>query len=173
MRKQKSPKELGFTGHDITRLSKAMRKVVDKRTYVRIWAVCLVAQGYAISKVAKIVSKSFQIIYQWIAAYLKKHQVTALGDAPRPGRPLTAPGITDERILRELRRSPWQLGFQTQVWTVATLARHLNNLYRCSISSRTLYRRMKYMGLECKRPRYVYEEKDPNRAQKKGRLSES
>ena len=173
MRKQKSPKELGFTAHDIKRLSKAMQQVADKRTYVRIWAVCLVAQGYAISQVAKIVGKSFQIIYQWIAAYLSTHQVRALGDAPRPGRPLTAPDITDERILQELRRNPWQLGFQTQVWTVATLARHLNNLYHCSISPRTLYRRMKHMGLECKRPRYVYEEKDPNRAQKKGRLSES
>lgn len=173
MRKQKNPKELGFTAHDITRLSKAMQEVADKRTYVRIWAVCLVAQGYAISQVAKIVGKSFQIIYQWIAAYLNNHQVKALRDASRPGRPLTAQDITDERILKGLQSNPWQLGFQTQVWTVATLSRHLNNLYSCSISPRTLYRRMKQMGLECKRPRYVYEEKEPNRAQKKGRLSES
>ena len=34
MRKQKSPKELGFTAHDITRLSKAMQAVADKRTAV-------------------------------------------------------------------------------------------------------------------------------------------
>lgn len=173
MRRQKSSKELGFTAHDINRLSKAMQEIADKRTFIRIWAVCMVAQGYPISQVAKIVGKSFQIIYQWIVAYLKNHQVEALKDAPRTGRPVTAQDITDKRILKELRCSPWHLGFQTQVWTVATLARHLNKLYSCSISSRTLYRRMKQMGLKCKRPRYVYEEKDANRAQKKGQLSES
>ena len=100
MRKQKSPKELGFTARDITRLSKAMQEVADKRTYVRIWAVCLVAQGYAISRVAKVIGKSCQIIYQWIAAYVNNHQVKDLRDAPRPGRPLAAPDITDERILQ-------------------------------------------------------------------------
>ncbi len=41
----------------------------------------------------------------------------------------------------------------------------------CSISARTLRRRMKEIGLRCKRPRYVYSEKEPHRAQKKGRLS--
>lgn len=173
MRIQKSPKEFGFTVHDIARLNKAMQRVADKRTFVRLWAVWLVAQGYPISQVAQIVGRSFQIIYQWIAAYLNDHQTEALRDSPRTGRPIVAPAITDKRILKELKRSPWQLGFQTQIWTVATLARHLNRLYGCSISSKTLYRRMKQMGLECKRPRYVYEEKDPNRTQKKGLLSES
>lgn len=173
MRKQKSPTELGFTFRDTVRLSKAMQEVTDKRTFIRLWAVVLVAQGYRISTVAKLVNKSFQIVYQWIAAYLNSHQVEALKDASRTGRPFAAQEITDERISRELRRNPWKLGYQTQVWTVATLAKHLNNLYACSISSRTLYRRMKQMGLECKRPRYVYEEKDRNRTQKKGRLSDS
>lgn len=119
------------------------------------------------------VGKSFQIIYQWIATYLTHHQVEDLYDAPKTGRPFSAQQITAERILRALRRKPWQLGFQTQVWTVATLVLYLNKRYSCSISSRTLYRRMKQMGLECKRPRYVYEQKDPNRTQKKGQLSES
>lgn len=34
------------------------------------------------------------------------------------------------------------------------------------ISPRTLRRRMREIGLRCKRPRYFYEEKDPHRAQK-------
>jgi transposase len=173
MRKAQSSSELGFTDRDIARLSKAMQQVADKRTFIRLWTVWLVAQGHPISQVARLTNKSFQIIYQWIATYLTHHQPVDLHDAPKTGRPLSAQPITDERILRALQRNPWKSGFQTQVWTVATLALYLNKLYNCSISSRTPYRRMKQMGLECKRPRYVYEQKDPNRTQKKGQLSES
>ncbi len=173
MRKQKSPSQLGFTAYDITRLNKAKQNVADKRTFIRIHAVLLVAQGSNISIVAKLIDKSFQIVYQWITAYLNCHQVEVLKDASRTGRPLAAQNITDERIIGALRCSPLALGYQTNVWTVATLATYLNDLYDCSISPRTLYRCMKQIGLECKRPRYVYEEKDINRAQKKGRLSES
>ena len=172
MRKAQSPSELGFTDRDIARLSKAMQQVADKRTFIRLWTVWLVAQGHPISQVARLTNKSFQIIYQWIAIYLTHHQPEDLHDAPKTGRPLSAQQITNQRIVRALQRNPWQLGFQTQVWTVATLALYLNKLYSCSISSRTLYRRMKQMGLECRRPRYVYEQKDPNRTQKKGQLSE-
>jgi transposase len=173
MRKAQSPSEFGFTDRDVTRLTKAMQQVTDKRTFIRLWGVCLVAQGYPISQVARLANRSYQIVYQWITTYLTGHQPEDLYDAPKTGRPLSAQQITDQRILSALRRNPWQSGFQTQVWTVATLALYLNKRYSCSISSRTLYRRMKQMGLECKRPRYVYEQKDPNRTQKKGQLSES
>ena len=81
--------------------------------------------------------------------------------------------ITGQRILEELARSPLELGYRTNVWTVELLAGHLGRRYECSISPRTLRRRMRQVGLRCKRPRYVYSEKEPHLAQKKGRLSGS
>jgi transposase len=78
--------------------------------------------------------------------------------------------ITEARILRALQRAPLRLGYRTNVWTVQLLAERLSEQYQCSISARTL-RRLKQIGLRCKRPRYVYSEKEPHRAQKKGRLS--
>lgn len=168
MRQQKSPSELGFDRYDTGRLSKAMVKVGDKRTYLRLKAVLLVAQGMPINAVAQFLDKSFQIVYQWVAAYLKHHMAESLYDAPRSGRPLTAQAITDKRILRELKRNPLLLGYNTTVWTVAILAGHLSRTYECEIRPFTLYRRMKAMGLRSKRPRYIYSEKDANRAQKKG-----
>jgi transposase len=91
-------------------------------------------------------------------------------DAPRSGRPRSAPNITDKRIVAELKRNPLKLGYNTTVWTVEIVARHLSQRYGCEIRPFTLYRRMKAMGLRCKRPRYVYWEKDPHRAQKKGAI---
>lgn len=168
MRKQKSPAEFGFNRFDKLRLCQAMNGVTDKRTFLRLKAVLLCAEGMAVPVVAKLLDKSFQIVYRWIDLYLKQHSAAALLDAPRSGRPRSAQRITNGRILKELKRNPLKLGYQTTVWTVAILASHLSELYGCKIRPFTLYRRMKAMGLRCKRPRYVYSEKDPHRAQKKG-----
>jgi transposase len=150
-----------------------MHRVRDKRTFLRLKAVWLFAGGMKITQIAKIADKSRQIIYQWINSYLATHQADALKDADRTGRPASAPCITDKRIMTELKRNPMKLGYAANVWTVALLAQHLSQRYHCDIHVDTLRRRMKQIGLRCKRPRYVYAEKDPNRAQKKGRLSEN
>jgi transposase len=171
MRRAKSPAELGFKGYDKERLTRALKRAVDKRMFQRVQGVLLVAQGRAIPEVALIAGVSLQTVYNWVTRYLAARQVVALQDAPRPGRPQTATPVTAARILREARRNPLRLGYRTTVWTVPLLTHHLRRLYPCPLSSYTLRRRMKALGLRCKRPRYVYEEKEPHRAQKKGLLS--
>jgi transposase len=173
MRKQKGPSAFGFDRYDTGRLHRAIAKATDTRIYIRLKAVLLIAQGEPISKVAKLFDKSKRVVYYWLTTYLKEHQPQALVDAFRSGRPPAAPSITDKRILTALKRNPLKLGYNTTVWTVALLARYLSEHYQCTIRPFTLYRRMKQIGLRCKRPRYLYSEKDPNRAQKKGRLSVS
>lgn len=169
MRKQKSPLDFGFDRYDKGRLERALKKVGDKRTFLRLQAVLLMAQGMAVQAVAKIAGKTPRVIYYWMHAYVKSHQPGALLDASRSGRPLCAQQLTGQRILQELKRNPLRLGYGTTVWTVALLAEQLNRRYGSNIYPRTLRRRMKQMGLRFKRPRYVYSEKDPNRTQKKGR----
>jgi transposase len=171
MRTPKSPEEFGFNRYDTQRLKKALHKAADKRAFRRIQAVWLFAQGMDIHTVARIALSSVRVVYKWIRLYLSDHQVLALSDAPRSGRPSVAPQVTAEQILHALKANPLNLGYNTTVWTVDMLTEHLSKCYQCTIRSFTLYRRMKHMGLRCKRPRYVYSEKDPHRTQKKGRLS--
>lgn len=173
MRNAKSAIELGFSSYDKIRLQKAMQSVSDKRTFIRLKSVWLFACGMKVSQIAGIADKSRRIIYKWINSYLQNHQTDSLKDADKTGRPASAPCITDKRIMAELKRNPMKLGYASNVWTVALLAQHLSQRYHCEIHPVTLRRRMKQMGLRCKRPRYIYSEKDPNRAQKKGQLSES
>lgn len=168
MRRAKSPTELGFNRYDEPRLRKALQSAGDKRTFQRVQAALLAAQGWALPEVAHIAGVSLQAVYTWVTRYLAAHQVSALQDAARSGRPRAALPITSTRILREVRRNPLRLGYRTTVWTVPLLTRHLSRLYHCTLSSYTLRRRMKALGLRCKRPRYVYEEKEPHPAQKKG-----
>jgi hypothetical protein len=58
-------------------------------------------------------------------------------------------GITDNHILRKLKRNPLKLGYNTTVWTVETLVRHLSRRYYCAKGAFTLYRRMKATGFVC------------------------
>ena len=171
MRRAKSPSEHGFNRYDEPRLKKALKRAADKRPFQRVQAVLLVAQGRTINEVAEIASVTGQTVYNWVGLYLDQHQVAALEETPRSGRPLIATAITKARILRQHARNPLRRGYRTTVWTVKLLAERLSELYQCKISPYTLRRRMTAIGLRCMRPRYFYEEKDPHRTQKKGRLS--
>jgi transposase len=169
MRIAKRPSELGFNQYDVSRLTKALKRATDARLFQRVQAVLWVAQGDTISEVAELTGVSGQTVYNWLQRSLACHQVAALTDAPRSGRPVTAPQLTATPILQHLHCHPLQLGYRTTVWSVKLLAAHLSRQYDWPITPHTLRRRMKAMGLRCKRPRYFYEEKAPHRAQKKGR----
>jgi len=168
MRRARTPNELGFDQYDRQRLARALERATDVRTYRRLQAVLLVARGYLVPQVAGLTGAKPAAVYDWVQRYLRTHQTDDLADAPRSGRPAAAAAITDARIVREFRRDPLRLGYNTTGWTVALLAAHLGRKYNCPISARTLRRRMRDLGLCWKRPRYVYAEKDPHRAQKKG-----
>ena len=173
MQKQERLSVVGFDRYDKGRLQRVLKKVADKRTFLRLRAVLLVAQGIPVYTVAKLLGRTARAIYYWVDTYLNTHNPYDLFDAPRTGRPPVAEALTEEHIVAALNENPLHLGYHTTVWTVALLAQHLNHCYGTDISPRTLRRRMKQAGLRFKRPRYVYAEKDPNRAQKKGPLCES
>jgi transposase len=168
MRRARTPHELGFDQYDRQRLARALQRATDLRLFRRVQAVLLVARGWAVAEVARITAATPDAIYHWVRLYLQTHRPDSLGDAPRSGRPRTAGRITDARIVREFRRDPLRLGYNSTGWTVALLAHHLGRKYGCPITARTLRRRMHDLGLCWKRPRYVYADKDPHRAQKKG-----
>jgi transposase len=168
MRKSPNPAGRRFDGWDRRRLSKALAQAGPARFFRRVQAVLLVAQGRALIETTQITGLSRRTIYYLLERYLRSHRVEDLADRPRSGRPALAPQLTRQRILRELQRSPLQLGYRTNVWTVGTLALRLNERYHCSIGLWALRQRMKQIGLVCKRPRYFYSEKATHVAQKKG-----
>lgn len=171
MRTALSPAALGFSKHDLKRLTKALREETDLHAFRRLQAVLLVAGGRDLATTAHLTGFSRRSLYRLVNRYLTAHRADALRDSVRSGRPTVAPKVTQARILQALQRVPLRLGYRTSVWTVELLARHLSERYQCQLSARTLRRRMKQMGLRCKRPRYVYSEKEPHLPRKKGRLS--
>src|SRR5919198_4581313 len=143
MRKSATPSDLGFTARDRLRLTNAMQRAAESRLFRRIQAVLLVAKEYSFRKAAEITGLSLSSVYKLVRRYLVSHQVEDFQDGERCGRPRVASAVTDSRILRELRRNPLRLGYRTNVWTVALLARHLSDRYGYPINPHTLQRRMK------------------------------
>src|SRR3954465_10604402 len=124
MRTAKGPAELGFAHGDRQRLGRALSRVSEARSFRRIQAVLLFAEGWPISQIAHISGSSQRAVYQWIEWYLRDHLVEILFDQPRSGRPRAARVITDARIKRELARDPLRLGYNALDWTAPLLAKH-------------------------------------------------
>jgi transposase len=168
MEKASASTVIKWRAQDQALLTAALKTAKDARMYQRILALGLVAGGLSISATARLLRRSRQSVHHWLKRYGRQHRIEDLQEAPRSGRPKQAPVLTEARILRELHRSPLELGYAATTWTVPLLTWHVQQRYRCRISPWTLRQRMKQMGLKWKRPRYVYAEKDPHRVQKKG-----
>lgn len=170
MRPARSPAELGLTAYDRRKLEKALRRVKDARTFRRLLAVRLLAEGKGAAEAARLSSLSRPAVYFWLRRYLEARSPAALSDAPRPGRPKAAPSLTAQVLREVLQQSPDAVAWASHGWTVPLLCTHLGRQgYR--VSCRTLRRRLHEAGFAWKRPRYVYATAAPHPAQKKGGLS--
>src|SRR5262245_49123983 len=134
MRRARTPDELGFNHLDRQRLARALARATDLRSFRRLQAVLLVARGFPVPAAARITGATPDAVYHWLRLYLRTHEPDSLRDAARSGRPRAAGHITDARIVREFRRDPLRLGYNTTGWTVALLAKHLGRTYGCPIS---------------------------------------
>jgi transposase len=167
MKRKQYSRVVKWRASDAAHLSRALKRTREAKVYQRILALRLIAAGWSVSGAARFIHRSRQAVHHWLKRFGRRHRIADLQAAPRPGRPRQAPVLTEARILRELHRNPLDLGYAALTWTVPLLTWHLRRRYQCQISPWTLRRRMKQIGLEWKRPRYVYVERDLHRAQKK------
>jgi transposase len=160
-----------FSGHDRRRLTKAFRETHDLSLFRRIQAVLRVAEGCAVAEAARQAGVNRSSVHRWIELYLQNHQPQDLLDRPRSGRPRGADDLDQELLAALLAQDPQQLGYRATTWTVPLLATHLREECDCPVSARTVRRRLHEFDYGWKRPRYVYHERDPHVAQKKGRFA--
>src|SRR5215468_6453604 len=98
MRKARSPAELGFTSHDRRRLATSLHQTQEAKVYQRVQAVLLIAQGYSLVEVARIIGSQRRSVYYWMYRYLDHRRVADLYDASRAGRPRSDYSRRCERV---------------------------------------------------------------------------
>lgn len=160
-----------FTRADRRRLAQALRRAREARLYRRLAALLLLAEGHTVSEAARQARAERTTVRRWAARYLAAHQISALNEQARPGRPRVAPRLTRARLAAVLARDPRGCGYCATTWTVPLLAQHLRTREGCAISPRTLRRRLHASAYRWKRPRYVYRSRAAAVAQKKGASS--
>jgi transposase len=128
-----------------------------------------VAQGYSARTVAGLLKASRRWMTKVLARYRLRRCPADLAEAKRSGRPRVAPGLSAEPLLALLRTDPRTLGYAASGWTAPLLAAHLRRGGMDPLSVWTLRRRLHASDFAWKRPRYVFAQKEPHRAQKKGR----
>src|SRR5438067_1066003 len=132
-----------FFRGDANKLRRAMAQVQDRRTYVRMQAVLLYCEGKRIKEITTLLSKSRQVVYNWVKMFLHTHDPFSLLEASRSGRPIAASAITGKCIVSAHKNDPRNAGYRVNAWTVETLADYLNRSYQTSITTITLRRRMR------------------------------
>jgi transposase len=158
-----------FTHHDRRRLTRALRRARDARHCRRVQAVLLVAEGHGVGGTASLLKASRRWVTKALARYRARRCPADLAEGQRSGRPRIAPGLSTERLAELLHTDPLSLGYAAASWTAPLLAAHLRRGGEAEgLSARTLRRRLHAAGLAWKRPRYVFGQKEPHRAQKKG-----
>jgi transposase len=171
MRSEEGSRACEFSGHDRRRLAKAMSSASELHLFQRAQAVLRVAEGDSIAEAAALAGVDRASVYRWTQRYLAARNVQDLADELRSGRPPLAPVLTETLLAQILAQDPRQAGYQATTWTAPLLATQLRHHYQCSLSEDTLRRRLHEYEYRWKRPRYVFHERDPQVAQKKGRLS--
>jgi transposase len=159
-----------FTGHDRRRLRQAMQQASSARLFRRLQAVLRVAEGGSVTQAAGGAGVDRSTVHRWVERYQQSHRVEELADVPSPGRPSQAEELDEALLAQVLAEDPQEHGLLATTWTVPLLATHLDQVHGCVVSERTLRRRLHEYGWRWKRPRYVYHERAPHVAQKKGRL---
>jgi transposase len=171
MTEPRNPGASAFTAQDRRRLRQAMRQASSVRLFRRLQAVLRVAEGDSVAQAAGRAGVDRSTVHRWVERYRQRCRGEDLVDVPSPGRPSQVEELDETLLQQVLAEDPQEHGLLATTWTVPLLTAHLRQVHGCVVSERTLRRRLHAYGWRWKRPRYVYHERAPHVAQKKGRWS--
>jgi len=140
----------------------------DSRYDHRLHGVLLVCAGKTCYEVAELLGHSPRTIEYWVNRF-ERSGFAGLEEGERPGRPPTLDERTCERVGRDLRRSPRELGHEANLWDGKLLRHHLAARYGVQLGVRQCQRLFRQLGFRRRKPRPVIAQGDPQaqRAYKK------
>ena len=148
----------------------------DAQQLRRAQALLWLDQGDTVQEVAERLCLSRQVIYKWVAQFHSRQALEiAQRVAPgvRSGRPRTAHGIIDPRIVAVIERDPRDLGYRSTVWTAPLLTQYLWEEHDLTVSRQSVSRAIARLGFRWKRPRHRLARRPTTWRQAKGGSNEA
>jgi transposase len=125
----------------------------------RMRAAQLLRQGVPQAEVARQVGVHRQSVSRW-AQQLEEKGLRGLKQAGRAGRKPELNGEELLRIERQLKRGPKALGYATELWTAARVARLIEEECGVRYHPGHVWRLLRQMGWSCQRPSGRAKERD-------------
>jgi transposase len=137
------------------RLLRQLDSTSDARTYRRTLAVLELDRGRSAADIADMLGVTRQSVHNWVAAYVRESDPSALTDDYRQGRPRLLTEDAEDLLRLLLTCSPQDLGYPATDWTVRLLQQELESDMSQRPSDDTIRRGLHQLGYVWKRPRYV------------------
>jgi transposase len=149
-------------------LAEAASEEKRVRTWRRMRAIELLAEGTRPEAVAAALGCARASVYAWAKAW-RERGLSGLREGPRSGRERSLQRQA-ELLLEELLEEddPQRRGYRSTGWTVPLLKSELAKAGYV-VSERTVRRTLKRLGFRWKRPKYVLGRLDPDHESKKGK----
>jgi transposase len=134
----------------------------------RLHGILLVCSGFSCSEVAEILGQGRRTVQYWVRRF-EQSGFAGLQEGFRAGRPRAMDEETMEKVGRDLRLSPRELGYSQNLWDGKLLSHHLAQSYGVQLGVRQCQRLFRELGFRRRKPRPVIAQADPEaqRAYKK------
>ena len=132
----------------------------EGRYFHRLHVVLYVLQGASPYEAARLYGDSPRAVKYWIRRLLADG-LAGLREGDRSGRPGRLSSSDQERLRKDIQRSPRELGYDQNLWDGLLLSFHLKEHYAVSLGVRQCQRLFHQMGFTLQRPRRQAHEADP------------
>ncbi|KXB08733.1 hypothetical protein AKJ56_00535 [candidate division MSBL1 archaeon SCGC-AAA382N08] len=147
-----SKKKILHRDVDVESLKELRGKMDDPKVRDRITAVIMEVKGYKRGEMADLLSVHRETVRLWIKRF-DESGVEGLWDEERPGRPSKISGSEKERLREDLKGSPKDFGYESEVWSTKMVLDHLREEYGVEYHPRYIQRFLRSLGFELKKPR--------------------
>jgi transposase len=130
------------------------------RYFHRLHVVLQVLKGYSTYEAAKFYAHSPRTVQYWVQRLLSEG-LMGLWDVDRPGRPGRLSLKEQNKLRKELHKSPGALKYDQNIWDGPLLAHHLKDRYRINLGVRQCQRLFRQLGFSLQRPQPKAAEADP------------
>ena len=144
----------------ILALQDEIRRSPDARYDHRLHGVLLVCQGHSCYDVGQWLGEHPTTIERWVHRF-EDRGFSGLREGRREGRPCRLDDRTWEKVERDLRVHPRDLGYNHNLWDGKLLAHHLRQKYQVSLGTRQCQRLFRSMGFRRRKPRPLIAQADP------------
>lgn len=123
---------------------------------VRVRAVQAVHEGMPVVDVAEAYRVDRVTVHRWVARFDAANDESGLERKPVSGRPRKLAGWTKQDWWRIVLKPASDFGYDSDFWTVRRLHQVLHDRYHARVSTDTIWRRLREVGLTYQKPEREY-----------------